>query len=86
MEIEKTIKFRIEFGGMTDEKIVDYISNHLDNYFTSRNLLIFLQQGVNFIEGFIDYSQKQIERTEAIDLFRNEIKRISDKIEIKNCG
>lgn len=86
MEVEQIIKFRIEFGGMTDEKIVDHISNHLDNYFSNLNLLIFLQQGINFIEGFIDYSQRDIKKIELIEIFKNEISRISRKIEIKNCG
>lgn len=86
MAIEQTINFRIEFGGITDEKIVDHISNHLDCFFNDQKLLIFLQQGINFIEGFIDYSQRQMERTEVIEIFKNEITRINNKIEIKNCG
>jgi hypothetical protein len=86
-ELEKTqiIMYRIELKGKTGEEHLDYITNILDNYCSERKLLLFVQQGIDFMEGFVDYYVNKGERTELIKDFRSEIEKIDDKIEIVYC-
>lgn len=85
MNIELPIMYRIELKGKTGEEYLDHITNILDNYCKERKLLLFVQHGIDFMEGFVDYSVNLGRRTELIEDFRNEIEKIDDKIEIVYC-
>jgi hypothetical protein len=82
---EQPILYRIEFKDKTGEEYLDQITNLLENYCRDQKLLLFVQQGVDFIEGFLDFTVNPLERNLVIENFKNEIARIDNKIEIKYC-
>lgn len=85
MKEEQPILYRIEFKDKTGEEYLDQITNLLENYCRDQKLLLFVQQGVDFIEGFLDFTVNPLERNLVIENFKNEIARIDNKIEIKYC-
>lgn len=85
MNIELPIMYRIELKGKTGEEYLDHIIKILEDYCRERKLLLFVQQGIDFMEGFLDYCVNKGERIEIIKNFRNEIEKIDDKIEIVYC-
>ena len=79
------INFKVEFENLLDEKILDFLVNKMDTELSKLGV-VFLQQGNFFCEGFVDFTNISNNQAELVDKIIETIRKIDNKIKIKNCG
>lgn len=78
--IESIYNFRFDFNDLSNEDDVNHICKTLDSIFNPVNIIVFIQAGNNFVEGFIEDIYKQHELDSIIDLFKKASRKIENNI------